>query len=248
MKPFSKILMLTLISILALSSSNTLHDNDSRLHIGQAAPNFNTKDVHGEKIKLSKFFKQDQKILLVFLRHAWCPVCNFRTHELIKNYDALKKKGYEVIVVYESKQKQLIDFVNDYELPYKVVADPEGKLYEIYKVERNMQKVKVNAETNTTVQETAKKGMGLYAKKEGKKYSDYKAEDEQNSDLIPADFVLNSKGNIETVYYGKFLGDHLPIKDILNGEAISSKVTESPKPAKASKSKTPSSTSNNVRF
>lgn len=262
MKMFIKILTFTLTAVLVLSSSNTLNDNDNRLNKGEDAPKFAVKDVHGEKIKLKNLFKNDQKVLLVFLRHAWCPVCNFRTHELIQNYDALKNKGYEVVVVYESKQKQLIDFVTDYELPYKVIADPEGKLYEMYKVERNMQKVKTDAETNTTVQETAKTGMGLYAKKEGKQYTDYKAEEEQNSDLIPADFVLDSQGNIETVYYGKFLGDHLPIKDILNAEPSAKQPLDKEKKENVSKANNPSKskdkesktskpkqgTPNNVRF
>ncbi len=254
MKSFFQIFTVLLLGSLILSSSNTLNDNDSRLNEGQAAPKFKAKDVHGNSLKLSKFFKEDKKVLLVFLRHAWCPVCNFRTHELIKHYDALKNKGYEVVVVYESKQKQLIDFVNDYELPYNVIADPEGKIYKSYKVERNLQKVIKDFETNPKVGELAKEGMSHYAKKKGKKHSDYKADDEQGSDLIPADFVLDTKGNIETVYYGKFLGDHLPIKDILNAESSPASAapieesTASEKTKSKSKSKKNKTTSNNIRF
>lgn len=182
---------------------------NGQYEVGAKAPNIKTKDVKGEKINL-KTLAKNQKVLLVFLRHAWCPVCNFRTHELIKNYQALKDKGYEVVVVYESKQEKLIDYVEDKSLPYRVIADPEGELYKLYRVERSEKKLAASLK-NPKTGEVYQAGTALYG---DKKPTDYKAEGEpEGSMLIPADFVIEGK-TITTAYYGQFLGDHLAISDI----------------------------------
>ncbi|MCP4443455.1 MAG: AhpC/TSA family protein [Aureispira sp.] len=182
---------------------------NARFEVGDKAPNINIKDVKGDKLNLKSLAK-DQKVLLVFLRHAWCPVCNFRTHELIKNYEALKAKGYEIVVVYESKQEKLIDYVEDKKLPYRVIADPEGDLYKLYRVERSQKKMKLGI-GKKGFKELYAEGTKLYGEKG---LEAYKAEGEgETSMLIPADFVIEGQ-KITTSYYGKFLGDHLAIKDI----------------------------------
>jgi peroxiredoxin Q/BCP len=35
-----------------------------------------------------------------------------------------------------------------------------------------------------------------------------------DSNTISADFLINESGIVKTAYYGKFLGDHLPVDQI----------------------------------
>lgn len=201
-----KVLM---ILIFAFSTITTAQEDIVRLEVGDNSPKFKVEDVRGSKVKLKDILKEN-KVLMVFLRHAWCPVCNYRTHELIKNYDKLKEKGYEVVVVYESNKTNLLSYVNDYDLPYKVISDPTGDLYYAYKVERSREKMKKSMQ-NPKVQEHYQKGKELF---DGKEYA--MSDGEDKSAIIPADFIIAQDGTIEEAYYGKFIGDHLPVADILN--------------------------------
>jgi len=179
-----------------------------RLKKGDKANQFYVDDVKGNKISLKKILREN-KVLLIFLRHAWCPVCNHRTHELMDNYKKLKEKGYEVIVVYESSAKNLLPYVNDYKLPYTVIADPDHKLYEAYLVEFSFVKIE-KGRTNKKMLDRYQKGNKLF---KGRKY---KREGwEETSTIIPADFIVDKNQKIELSYYGEFIGDHLPVKDLL---------------------------------
>jgi len=143
--------------------------------------------------------------LLVFFRYAGCVVCNFRAHELIESYDSLRRKGIRVIGVFESKEDLLRTYVADSEIPFPIISDHKGQLYKKYKVEKSICKVfKGLRKKQTKYQE--KEGEKLY---KGKKYR-------RDASLrrIPADFLIDEKGRIEIAYYGKYLGDHLPLDQL----------------------------------
>lgn len=186
------------------------------LEMGDKVPNFTTKDVLGNKINLKKTLK-NSNVLLTFLRPAWCPICNARTHELIRNYEALKAQGFEVIAVYPSTAEELKGYVNDLSIPFAVIADPEEELYRLYKVERSKEKYnRVGKEPKAL--KALKEGQELY-KKHG---NDYGGLQQVKEPIIPADFVLE-KDKIKQAYYGAFLGDHLSIKDLKNDKKNTTK-------------------------
>ena len=210
---------LFLSSLLFLSFSI---NNGDRLNNGDIAPKFKVQDVRGDELKLQQLIKQNPKTLLVFLRHAWCPICNVRSHDLINRFDELKNAGYNVVVVYQSKKERLEEFAADHQLPYHVISDPTGELYQLYKVEHNMQRVKSDYEGNEQTKSLFAKGSKLF-KKEMKAYMD---EEDGVSDLIPADFVIDEKGKIEKAHYGKFFGDHLSLDELLVKNTTPSKAED----------------------
>ncbi|WBM74080.1 peroxiredoxin-like family protein [Saprospira grandis] len=203
-------LMLLFFAFFAEVPTEVPTQDSLRLQEGEKAPLFKTEDVYGELIKLKKILKSNEKTLLVFMRHAWCPVCNLRSHELIDNYKNLQAAGYEVVVVYESPQEQLIRYVEDHELPFKVIADPQALLYKEYKVERNAEKLKASLGRKETLAHI-EKGKKMYKKE----FKSYMAKGESVDALIPADFVLDKKGRILKAYYGDYLDDHLPLNTLL---------------------------------
>ncbi|WCL80942.1 redoxin domain-containing protein [Saprospira sp. CCB-QB6] len=204
-------LMLLFLAFFAQIPQDTAPNQDiPRLKEGEKAPLFKIEDVYGKQFKLKKILKSNEKTLLVFMRHAWCPVCNLRSHELIDNYKNLQAAGYEVVVVYESKQEALLRYVEDHQLPFKVIADPQGLLYKEYKVERNAEKLKASLKRKETL-EHIEKGKNMYKKE----FKSYMAEGESVDALIPADFVLDHKGKIIKAYYGQYLDDHLPLEELV---------------------------------
>lgn len=181
-----------------------------RLNDGDKAPSIVTTDVKGNAIHLKKIAK-DKKVLLVFLRYAWCPICNLRTHELIQNYDALKEKGYEIIAFYQSPLEKMKEYVEDRQIPFPVVADFEGKFYQLYQLEYNMEKVQKSMEM-PEFQARIPSALSITNMEEDQ--TKYGVEKENADALIPGDFVIDKKGKIERAYYGKFFGDHLHLEDL----------------------------------
>ncbi len=178
---------------------------------------FTVKDVFGEKLSLKKELKENKKVLLVFLRHAWCPVCNARTHDLKERYSLLQEKGIEVIVVYQSDEKTLAGFAKDYALPFRVISDKNEELYDLYQMEKNQQKMLNDLATNDHTKKKMAKGVKLYGKNEYTKYK--KTADDESKFYIPGDFLIDSKGQVDLAYYGKYLGDHLDLDEVLEYNA-----------------------------
>jgi len=176
------------------------------LKSGEKAPSIKFQDVQGNSYKLADMLKDNKKVLLCFMRPVWCPVCNARTNELKENYKALKEKGYEVVVIYPSPLETMKSYVTDYDLPFIVVADPSEELYGQYQVEKSQRKITAYLKHKEAKQKM-KKGNQLY-KEKGKKYA---KKGDEHGPLVPADFVVDPAMNLLNVYYGEFMGDHLPL-------------------------------------
>ncbi len=205
------------------SLSFTTPNPAEKLKVGAKSFQFVVKDVYGKKINLRRE-RRKNKVLLVFLRHAWCPVCNARTHELIKDYSKLKAKGIEVIVVYQSKQKILLEYAQDYKLPFRVVADPDEKLYALYMLEDNKKKILHNLNNGEKTAKRLALGGNLYTKGDRSKYR--LKEDDKSLFYMPGDFLISKKGYIELAFYGEYYGHHLAIADVL--KFVASTNTTSP--------------------
>lgn len=169
------------------------------LQVGAKAPAVERQAVMGQDIDLEDF--QDQKVLLAFFRYAGCPVCNFRMHELMNEYEQLQERGIEIIAVFESSNETLRSYLEDTPVPFPVIADPELQLYEAYQVNKSFGKM-----MNTLFKKQPKKDM-----KAGKALFNGKSYKRDGSQTrIPADFIIE-KGEILEAYYGKYVGDHLPM-------------------------------------
>lgn len=197
-----KIKKSTIVLILLMLFQNITFSQ--KLKVGDKAPNFEVIDTNGDSIKLSQY--KGQKVMVAFFRYASCPVCNFRIHELIENYDSITSKGYKIIAIYESNNTTLKDYLTETPVPFIVIGDPELKLYKEYRLEKSFWKM-LGSVFKKQPKEAMKKGKKLFSKK-------YKRDG--NLTRLPGDFIVDENGILTTVYYGKNIGDHLPITEILN--------------------------------
>jgi peroxiredoxin Q/BCP len=167
----------------------------------QTAPVFTIYDVNGATVNLADF--KSKKVLLTFYRNVGCPICNLRFHELQDQADYFTSKGLVLLAVYESSAdniKQYLEGKNPYAI---MIPNPDQSLYQLYDIDKSMGKVM--------------KGLfhGALGKvKKGKKLFKQEIKADGSSDRIGADFLIDKSGKINTAYYGKFLGDHLPITEI----------------------------------
>lgn len=192
-----------ILFLLVLFTFSQLKAQNPDFQSGTKAPKGKITDINGNSYKLNSFAKDGKKILLSFMRPVWCPVCNQRTHELQENYARLKEKGYEVIVVYPSEAAVMKSYSKDLDLPFIVVADPEEKLYKQFGIEKSKAKVLAFSK-HEQGKRRMKKGKALRIKK-------YEAKNKAHGPIIPADFVIDTEYKFLNIYYGEYLGDHIPV-------------------------------------
>ncbi len=195
---FSKCLVL--IALIA-----TFMANGQKLEKGDKAPTFTMETINGESLDLDNLNKEGKTVFISFLRYAGCPVCNLRVHELSKQYEDLMARNIQMIVVFESSKETLLEYTKDADSPFPIVSDEDNVFYDSFGVKKSFGKVLKTA-FNKDAKSKMKKGKELYGDKEYKR--------DGALTRITADFVINTKGIIETAYYGTYIGDHLDLDSL----------------------------------
>jgi thioredoxin-dependent peroxiredoxin len=186
-------LIITTISVMA-----------QKLNANDKAPEFELKSVQGETISLSKY--KGRNILLAFFRFAGCPVCNFRMHSLMANYAKLQQQNIEIIAVFESGNEVLATYIKDANIPFPVIGGHELSLYKKYGVQKSVLKM-MNTMFKKEPKQQMKKGAALFNEKKYKQ--------DGSMTRMPADFLIDSTGKIQMAHYGKFIGDHISLDEII---------------------------------
>jgi thioredoxin-dependent peroxiredoxin len=184
-----------------------------RPQLNQQAPIFRATDVNGSLIDLTSL--RGRQIYLSFERNAGCPVCNLRTHELLKRAQYFLDRDIVVIMVYESSPEKMREYLGNEVYPFHFVADQKNELYNKYDVERSMGKV-----MKSMLHGIIGKAM------KGKKLFKKPMRQDGHMDRIPAEFLIDQEGKIRLAHYGRYIGDHLPFDDVKR--AIESKLKLQP--------------------
>jgi len=195
-------LLLTAVIGLSLAiQSFTIKQTSMKIKEEQTAPDFSIQDANDSTIYLAAY--RGKKILLTFHRNTGCPVCNLRFHEVEQQSSYFKAKNLVVIAIYESSPENMKKYLVD-QTPYTImIPNPEQNLYRLYDIDHSTGKIF--------------KGIfhgALKKANEGKKLYQSKLKQDGNANTIGADFLIDENGVVKRAYYGKFLGDHLPLEDI----------------------------------
>ncbi|MEN8250443.1 MAG: peroxiredoxin-like family protein [Bacteroidota bacterium] len=171
-----------------------------KLTINSPVPEFSLTDLNGQCYNTSE--PRNKLIMLAFFRYASCPLCNLRIHELIENYHELSQK-MDIVAVFQSPKDKINDYVGKQTIPFTVLPDPECTLYRLYGLESSWLgflrawTIKITQVFNAVV-----------------KHHYYPGSVEGDLHRIPADFIIDTDNKILTAYYGKDIGDHLPLSEI----------------------------------
>jgi len=171
-----------------------------RLKENEIAPSFNVVDMNGKAFDLDS--PREKPLLIAFFRYASCPLCNLRVHELIENYENLNDK-IEIVLIFQSPKEKIEQYVGKQKIPYRLLPNPNKRLYHLYGVENSW----LGFAKAWTV-EIKRVFIALFKKH----YLPGSVEGEIHR--IPADFIVDRDNKILKAYYGKDIGDHLPLKDI----------------------------------
>jgi peroxiredoxin len=170
-----------------------------RIKSGEVAKPFHVEDVHGHSISLQDY--AGKKLLLAFFRHAACPLCNLRVHQLIQSYPALQANGVEILSFFESPKDKILQYVGKQDAPFPIVADPKLKIYKLYGVESSVLGMLRGLFRLSDFSEAASKELMFF-------------NPHNDIALLPADFLINPDLTIHTAYYGRDIGAHLDLSAI----------------------------------
>ena len=194
-------ILFIILSLFITIKSSFGQNEENILSTGEFAPEFQIRDIAGNEHSLKKY--KGKKILLSFYRNAGCPICNYRFHELEGEEKYFKEKELVLISIYESSLENLKLLIDTSKYYQHIVSDSEGLLYFKYGVEENRAKL-VKGFLHGAKQKAYK----------GRQRFPTKIKQDGNPNRIAADFLIDENGNIIIAYYGKYLGDRLPVGDI----------------------------------
>ena len=102
------------------------------INVGEKVPSFDTNDVNGQKVEI----EEGKKYIISFHRYMGCVWCQMDIIKLLKEKDKIKEKGVEVIIFIQSPEEVVKEYLKDFpDFPFRLVPDPEKKVYKIFGVE-----------------------------------------------------------------------------------------------------------------
>ena len=100
------------------------------LKIGKKAPDFESINQNGDKVKLSNFI--GKKVVLYFYQRDNTPGCTTQACNLKDNYNTLKKNGYTILGISKDSPKSHQKFINKFDLPFDLIADEDQSVHMKY--------------------------------------------------------------------------------------------------------------------
>ena len=100
------------------------------LKIGNKAPDFESINQNGDKVKLSDFI--GKKVVLYFYTRDNTPGCTAQACNLKDNYKTLQKNGYTILGISKDSPKSHQKFINKYDLPFDLIADEDQNIHMKY--------------------------------------------------------------------------------------------------------------------
>ena len=103
------------------------------LSIGDKVKDFSSVDQNGNKIQLSELLKKG-KVVIVFYRGQWCPVCKPHLKKLQDSLKEIENKGATVLLITPEKQDNIQKTILKTNVTIPVLYDKDYKIMEQFDV------------------------------------------------------------------------------------------------------------------
>ena len=168
-----------------------------RLLAGARAPECSFVTLRGEDVALEAL--RGGPIWLSFSRFAACPLCNYRLHQVIGEWERrFAPTGLRHFAFFQSPPEKLRDYVEVQRPPFDLVADPTMEVYRTFRVEQSLAKTFALAALPVAVA-AVREGFVIPAGPDGP------------ITRVPADFLIDGEGVIRVARYGESIVDHIPL-------------------------------------
>jgi peroxiredoxin len=168
-----------------------------RLLAGSMAPDFTADTVDGSTVTLSRY--RGRMVWLCFHRYASCPLCNVNISHLIAAWPELKDR-LVVLAVFQSPRESVTRYVGKQQPPFPLICDPDEGLYALYGLEESIVGY-ISPKNMPGFFESTRLGF-LPGKMEGTKTR------------LPADFLIDGKGEILLAHYSSIISEHLGVEAV----------------------------------
>lgn len=179
-----------------------VHSSENRLTPGETAPSFAAWDLSGAR-RVDLLHYRGRHVLLSFYRYASCPLCNLRVHELAQHHADWHARGLDMLAVFQSPPGTLRQYVGSQHPPFLIIPDPGQTLYALYGVGHSW--AGFFRAWATRLPEIGRSVIGKGFRPGSVEGAIHR---------IPADFVIDPRGRIAEAWYGRDIGDHLPLQRI----------------------------------
>lgn len=170
------------------------------MKIGQPIPQISLPAIDGTKFD-NKSLK-GKKYLLTFFRFATCPFCNTRIAQLAQTKVELGD-NFEIVAIFESQIDHLKKHANKHTAKFPILADYERKYYQMFGVKKSVFGILRGILLRLL---PAIKGM----------FSGYLPREVSSRFLtLPLSLLIDEQGIIQSIYYGKDGGDHIPLEQVM---------------------------------
>jgi peroxiredoxin len=105
------------------------------LEVGAPAPDFELRDQHGQRVRLSAF-RGSKAVVLVFFPSAFSPVCSGELSTLREAAPELERAGVELLTISCDPMFTLRAFSDQEKIEYRMLTDfwPHGEVSTAYDV------------------------------------------------------------------------------------------------------------------
>lgn len=110
--------------------------SETKLHIGDRAPDFTLPDVGGESHQLSEALKHGA-VLLFFFRGTWCADCRTYLKALEAHYPNIEAAGIQVLGVAHQRADIVAGYFRREPISYPYLLDTDLKVITQYGLKRN---------------------------------------------------------------------------------------------------------------
>ncbi|MEZ5033186.1 MAG: thioredoxin-dependent thiol peroxidase [Saprospiraceae bacterium] len=104
----------------------------SHLKAGDKAPSFSSTNEKGEVVTLEQF--KGKKLVLYFYPKDDTPGCTAEACSIRDHYQRFLNAGYAVLGVSPDKEAKHQKFIDKYNLPFSLLADPDQEILKAYGV------------------------------------------------------------------------------------------------------------------
>ncbi|MEJ5050660.1 redoxin domain-containing protein [Chryseobacterium culicis] len=178
-----------------MSQSGKTLDQVKGKMVGDKIDNFNAKDHLGNTFSSSK---ENQKLVIVFIRGQWCPYCNKYIETLQKLSPELKSKNARLVIISPEKPEFIEKTLSKTKTDYTVLYDEGYKIAEAFDV------------LYTPDSET----LNLYNSKLKEDFADSRS-DHSGRLPVSATFILNESKEITWRHFETDYKKRASVEDIL---------------------------------
>ncbi|ELZ78521.1 thioredoxin-dependent thiol peroxidase [Haloferax larsenii] len=100
------------------------------LSVGDAAPDFELPDQHGDTVSLSEY--RGQRVVVYFYPRADTPGCTTEACGFRDSWDEFGERDVAVLGISDDPVSDLDSFADKYDLPFSLLSDEDGSVSSAY--------------------------------------------------------------------------------------------------------------------